>query len=215
MSLRLLGKKLGMTQIFEDDGRLTPVTVIELGPNYVTLVKTLERDGYRALQLGFDPMSEKRASRPEQGHLKQAGLPPLRHLRECRVDEAEAGRYQPGDALGVDLFSEGDQVDVTGWSKGRGTAGVIKRHGMHGTLSMTHGSHETMRHAGSIGQSATPSRVFRGKRMAGRFGNDRRTVQNLRVVGLRPEENLLLVKGAVPGSRGGLVMVRKSIKNRS
>ena len=130
------------------------------------------------------------------------------------MDEAEAGDYKPGDTLGADFFSEGDQVDVTGWSKGRGTAGVIKRHGMHGTLSMTHGSHEVMRHAGSIGQSATPARVYRGKRMAGRYGNERRTVQNLRVVDLRPEENLLLVKGAVPGSKGGLVLVRKSIKNR-
>jgi len=212
MSLRLLGKELGMTQIFEEDGVLTPVTLIELGPNTVTQIKTPEKDGYSALQLGFDPKRAKRASRPEQGHAAKAGIEPVRHLRESRVSTEEAGSYKLGDQLGADFFSPGDYVDVIGLSKGRGYAGVIKRHGMHGTLSMSHGSHEVMRHAGSIGASATPSRVFKGKKMAGRMGNERRSVQNLRVVEVHPEENLLLVKGAIPGYKGRLVQVQKSTK---
>ncbi len=215
MSLRLLGKKLGMTQVFEDNGVLTPVTVIELGPNYVVQKKTPENDGYSALQLGFEPMRAKRSTRPEMGHTAKAGLTALRYLRESRIEPAEAEDYSVGDAISTDYFSEGEFVDVIGLSKGRGTAGVIKRHGMHGTASMTHGSHEVMRHAGSIGASATPARVFKGKKMAGRMGCDRKTMQNLRVVGLRPEENLLLVKGAVPGSKGGLLIVQKARKRSS
>jgi large subunit ribosomal protein L3 len=214
MAMRLLGKKLGMTQIFEEGGILTPVTVIELGPNYVVQKKEMPTDGYCALQLGFDPVRAKRLTKPRLGHLAKAGLEGLRFLRESRLERAEAEAYQVGQAITVEYFTIGDSVDVTGRSKGRGMAGVVKRHGMHGPLSLTHGAHESMRHGGSIGSSATPSRVFKGKHMPGRLGNDQRTLQNLRVVGVRPEENLLLVKGAVPGPNGALVTVSKSLKRQ-
>jgi large subunit ribosomal protein L3 len=214
MSLRLLGKKLGMTQIFEEGGVLTPVTVIELGPNYVVQKKNEAAEGYCALQLGFDPVRAKRLTKPRLGHLAKAGLEGLRFLRESRLSAAEAEPYQPGEAITVEYFAVGESVDVTGRSKGRGMAGVVKRHHMHGPLSLSHGAHEVMRHVGSIGSSATPSRVFKGKRMPGRMGYANRTLQNLRVVAIRPEENLLLVKGAVPGAKGGLVIVAKSVKRQ-
>jgi large subunit ribosomal protein L3 len=214
MALRLLGKKLGMTQIFEEGGVLTPVTVIALGPNTIIQKKTDDCDGYSALQLGFETKPVKRASKPEQGHGAKAGVETPRFLRESRMEAAELENYNVGDLIGADFFTEGEHVDVTGKSKGRGFAGVIKRHNMHGTASLTHGAHEVMRHAGSIGASATPARVFKGKKMPGRFGNERKTTQNLRVVGVRADENLLLIKGAVPGPNGGLVMVQKSIKMR-
>jgi large subunit ribosomal protein L3 len=214
MALRLLGTKLGMTQVFEEDGSLSPVTIIALGPNYVVQKKTVEKDGYCALQLGYSPKREKRSSKPELGHLRKAGFAALRYLRESRIGEEEAAQYNEGDSLGADVFAKGEFVDVTGYSKGRGFAGVIKRHGMHGTLSMSHGSHEVMRHAGSIGASATPARVVKGKKMPGRMGQERRTVQNLRVVDMHAEENLLLVKGAVPGSKGELVLVQAARKKR-
>jgi len=212
MALRILGKKLGMTQIFLENGTLAPVTIIEAGPNYVIQKKTVDSDGYDSLQLGFEPKRAKNTSKPMQGHFKKAGFNPLRYLRECRMGPEEIGEYNVGDRIGADHFEEGDFVDVVGYSKGRGFAGVIKRHSMHGTLSLSHGAHEVMRHAGSIGQSATPARVFKGKRMAGRFGAERKTIQNLRVVGVRPEENLLMIRGAVPGANGGLVLVQKSRK---
>ena len=214
MSMRLLGKKLGMTQIFEEGGQLTPVTVIELGPNYVVQKKEEPTDGYCALQLGFDPVRAKRLTKPRLGHLAKAGLEGLRFLRESRVPRAEAEPFKPGDAITVEYFAVGDSVDVTGRTKGRGMTGVVKRHGMHGPLSLTHGAHEAMRHGGSIGSSATPARVFKGKHMPGRLGNDQRTLQNLRVVAIRPEENLLMVKGAVPGPNGRLVTVAKSVKRQ-
>lgn len=214
MAMRLMGKKLGMTQIFEEGGQLTPVTVIELGPNYVVQKKEEPQDGYCALQLGFDPVRAKRLNKPLLGHLAKAGLEGLRFLRESRLPRAEAEPYKPGDAITVDYFAVGDSVDVSGRSKGRGMTGVIKRHGMHGPLSLSHGAHEFMRHVGSIGSSATPKRVYKGKRMPGRLGNDARTLQNLRVVAVRPEENLLLVKGAVPGPKGALVVVTKSVKHK-
>jgi len=210
--MRLLGKKLGMTQIFGENGELTPVTVIELAPNFVVQKKTPETDKYSALQLGYEPMRAKRSSKARVGHSKKAGLEPLRFLRECRVEPAVADNYGVGDSIKVDYFEIGESVDVIGRSKGRGFTGVIKRHGMHGTASLTHGAHEVMRHAGSIGASATPARVFKGKKMAGRHGNTRHTVQNLRVVEIRPEENILIVKGAVPGAKSGLLMIQKSIK---
>ena len=210
--LRLLGKKLGMTQIFEEDGRLTPVTVLEIGPNYIVQKKTVESDGYNAVQIGYDPKRAKNTTKPVQGHFAKAGFNPLRHLRESRLDAKEIDGFEVGQELRVDHFAEGDYVDVIGTTKGRGFAGVIKRHGMHGTLSLTHGAHEVMRHAGSIGQSATPARVFKGKRMAGRMGNERQTVQNLRIIGVRLEENIIIVQGAVPGAKNGLVMVQKALK---
>jgi len=214
MSMRLLGKKLGMTQIFEEGGQLTPVTVIELGPNYVVQKKEEPKEGYCALQLGFDPVRAKRLTKPRLGHLAKAGLEGLRFLRESRLPRAEAEGYKLGDTITVEYFAVGDSVDVSGRSKGRGMAGVVKRHGMHGPLSLSHGAHEVMRHPGSIGSSATPKRVYKGKRMPGRMGNATRTLQNLRVVAVRPEENLLLVKGAVPGPKGALVVVAKSVKRQ-
>ncbi len=212
MALRLLGKKLGMTQIFGEDGVLTPVTVIALGPNTIIQKKTEENDGYSALQLGFESKPARRASKPEQGHGAKAGVETPRFLRESRLEASDLDAYNVGDTLSADFFTEGEHVDVTGKSKGRGFTGVIKRHNMHGTASLTHGAHEVMRHAGSIGASATPARVFKGKKMPGRFGNERKTMQNLKVIGVRADENLLLVKGAVPGPNGGLVMVQKSVK---
>ncbi|MDP6418957.1 MAG: 50S ribosomal protein L3 [Candidatus Krumholzibacteria bacterium] len=212
MSLNLLGKKLGMTHIFKEDGRQIPVTVVQLGPNYIIQKKTVETDGYNAVQLGFEPKRAKNTSKALQGHFHKAGFNPLRHLSESRLDESELDQFNVGDELKSDYFSEGEMIDATGTSKGRGFTGVIKRHGMHGTASLTHGSHEVMRHAGSIGQSATPSRVFKGKRMAGRHGNEQVTVQGLEVMEVRAEESLLLVKGAVPGPTGGLLHIRKSVK---
>jgi large subunit ribosomal protein L3 len=212
MSLRILGKKLGMTQIFVEEGKLIPVTVVEAGPNYVLQKKTVETDGYDALQLGFMPKRAKNTPKPLQGHFKKAGFNPLRYVRESRMTAADLDNYNVGDEINADVFAEGEYVDVIGVSKGRGFAGVIKRHGMHGTLSLTHGAHEVMRHAGSIGQSATPARVFKGKRMAGRMGTDRKTIQNLKIIGVRNEENLLLIKGAIPGPNGGLVLVQKAHK---
>ncbi len=213
MSMRLLGKKLGMTQIFTEDGTLNPATIIKLGPNYVVQKKTMEKDGYGAIQIGFEPKPIKRTSQGEVGHAKSAGLNAMRFLRESRLDAKELEGFKPGDEIGPDYFETGQYVDVIGTSKGRGFAGVMKRHGMHGTASMTHGSHEVMRHAGSIGASATPARVFKGKKMAGRMGNARTTVQNLRVLDVRPEENIIIIKGAVPGCRNGLVLVQKSTKH--
>jgi large subunit ribosomal protein L3 len=186
--------------------------VIELGPNFVVQKKSIEKEGYTAIQIGFAAMREKRSTKPVLGHLRKAGLGALRFMRESRLGAQEAEAYSPGDEIKADYFTAGDIVDVVGTSRGRGFAGVMKRHKMHGALSMTHGTHEYDRHGGSIGSSATPSRVLKGKRMPGRMGNVRTTVQNLRVVEVRPEENLLLVKGAVPGSRNGLVIVQKAIK---
>ena len=210
--LRILGKKLGMSQIFEEDGRLTPVTVLEMGPNYIIQKKTVETDGYCAVQLGYDPKRAKNTTKPLQGHFAKAGFNSLRYLRERRIDAKEIDDFEVGQEIRVEHFEEGQHVDVIGTTKGRGFAGVIKRHGMHGTLSLTHGAHEVMRHAGSIGQSATPARVFKGKRMAGRMGNERQTVQNLRIISVRPEENIMIVQGAVPGAKNGLVMVQKALK---
>ena len=210
--LRILGKKLGMSQIFEEDGRLTPVTVLEMGPNYIIQKKTVETDGYCAVQLGYDPKRAKNTTKPLQGHFAKAGFNSLRYLRESRIDAKEIDGFEVGQEIRVEHFEEGQHVDVIGTTKGRGFAGVIKRHGMHGTLSLTHGAHEVMRHAGSIGQSATPARVFKGKRMAGRMGNERQTVQNLRIISVRPEENIMIVQGAVPGAKNGLVMVQKALK---
>lgn len=212
MAMRLLGKKLGMTQVFEDDGQLVPVTIISLGPNYVIQKKTEETDGYSALQLGFEPVKVNRAGKPKQGHFAKGGFAPMRHLKECRLSVEEIESHNVGDEIKADYFATGDSVDVTGTSRGRGFTGVVKRHGFAGTSSMTHGSHEVMRHGGSIGMSATPARVFKGKKMAGQHGNARTTVQNLRVVDVRADDNVILVKGAVPGAPDGLLLVQKSIK---
>jgi large subunit ribosomal protein L3 len=204
----LIGKKLGMSQIFDDSGLAHPVTVLEVGPCVVTQIKTPERDGYSALQLGFG--LDKRLNRPERGHRRESGFM-SRTLREVDVDDAS--QYEVGQVVKADAFAEGDLVDVIGTSKGRGFQGGVKRHGFRGG-PRTHGQSDRLRAPGSIGSSATPGRVFKGMRMAGRMGNDRVTVQNLKVLRVDSERNLLLVKGSVPGANDGLVIVQRAIKSR-
>jgi large subunit ribosomal protein L3 len=203
----LIGKKVGMTQLFNEDGRVTPVTVIEVGPCVVVQRRTQDKDGYDAVQLGLvDPKAAKRANKPRRGHHEKAGVPPTRLLREFRLDEG--AEPELGEALSVEVFQGVDTVDVIGASKGKGFQGVIKRHGFSGGRA-THGS-MFHRAPGSIGQSATPSKVMRGMRGPGRMGNVRVTVKNLKVVRIDTEKNLLLVHGSVPGARGGTVLIRKS-----
>jgi len=203
----LIGKKLGMSQIFDDTGLAYPVTVLEVGPCVVTQIKTPERDGYSAVQLGFG--LDKRLNRPERGHRQASGFM-SRTLRE--VPASDTADMAVGQVITADAFAEGDLVDVTGTSKGRGFQGVVKRHGFRGGPK-THGQSDRLRAPGSIGSSATPGRVFKGMRMAGRMGNDRVTIQNLKVLRVDPERNLLLVEGSVPGANESLVMVRRAIKS--
>ncbi len=202
----LIGRKIGMTSIFDENGKNIPCTVIEAGPCVVTQVRTEEVDGYSALQLGFDDKAEKRTSKAEQGHFKKAGAAPKKKVVEFRDFE---GEYKLGDTIGVDLFVEGEFVDVVGTSKGKGFQGVVKRHGFSGVGQSTHGQHNRLRAPGSIGAASTPSRVFKGLRMAGRMGGERVTVQNLRVLKIVPEKNLIVVKGAVPGHKNAYVTVEK------
>jgi large subunit ribosomal protein L3 len=204
----MIGKKLGMSQVFDDTGLAHPVTVLEVGPCVVTQIRTTDRDGYTALQLGFG--LDKRLNRPERGHRQASGFM-SRTLREVNVDDAS--EYEVGQVVKADTFAEGDLVDVIGTSKGRGFQGGVKRHGFRGGPK-THGQSDRLRAPGSIGSSATPGRVFKGMRMAGRMGNDRVTVQNLTVLRVDPERNLLLVKGSVPGANDGVVIVRRAIKSR-
>lgn len=201
----ILGTKLGMTQIFDGDGRVVPVTVVRAGPCPVTQVRTVERDGYRAVQLGFG--TAKRANKPLAGHFAKAGVAPTRYLVE--VDLAAAVKL--GDAVTVEQFMVGELVDVSGRSKGKGFSGVMKRHGFAG-LGGSHGVHKVHRAPGSIGACATPSRVFKGTRMAGRMGSEQVTTQNLRLVAVDPERNLLLIRGAVPGPNGALLVIRDAAK---
>ena len=203
----IIGRKLGMTRLFGERGQAIPVTVIEAGPCYVTQVKTEETDGYNAVQLGFEEVKESRLNKPLLGHLKKAGVKALRILREFRDFELDEP-VQVGQEIRVDIFKEGDLVDVTGYSKGRGFAGVVKRHGFGGGPK-THGQSDRWRAPGSIGQASFPSRVFKGLRMAGRMGNRRVTVKNLQVVKVDPENNLIVVKGAVPGAVKGIVMIKR------
>ena len=208
MQRGLIGKKLGMTQIFWGDGAAIPVTVLEVGPCVVTQKKTKETDGYDAVQLGFGRRAEKKTTKPLQGHFEKAGGGCFRILREFRTENPD--QYELGQELKADLFNVGDRVDVIGTTKGRGFAGVVKRHGFGGGRA-THGS-MFHRAPGSIGSSAYPSRVLKGRKLPGRMGNARKTVHNLLVVGVRPEKNLILVKGAVPGSISGVVTVRDAVK---
>ncbi len=201
----LLGRKKGMASIF-DDGKLTAVTVIEAGPCPVVQVKTPERNKYSALQLAFDPVRSNLANKPRSGHFEKAGVKPHRILVEFRDFE---GDHKPGDVLKVDLFETGDRIDVTGISKGRGFAGVIKRYGFK-SPGQTHGTHEQFRGPGSIGNASYPARVWPGKRMAGRMGNKRVTVKNLRVIKIDSDKGLMMVKGAIPGAPGGLIRIRKT-----
>jgi large subunit ribosomal protein L3 len=204
----ILGTKLGMTQIF-DDTRAIPVTVIQAGPCVVAQVKTEATDGYRAVQLAFGAVRRNGVTKPMRGHFEKSGAEPGRYVVEVRTDDAES--YSPGQEIRVDVFAPGDRADVVGVSKGRGFAGVMKRHGFGG-LSGSHGTERKHRAPGAIGACATPSRVFKGMPMAGQMGNERVTVLNLEVVQADPERNLLLLRGAVPGPNGGLVMVRSAVK---
>ncbi len=207
----ILGKKVGMTQIFDERGEAVPVTVIEAGPCYVAQVKTVEQDGYRAAQLGFDEVKARKLTGGEKGHLSRNDLPPLRHLREVPLGDDD--EVEEGQKVLVDVFEVGDRVDVAGLSKGRGFAGGVKRYGFAGGPK-THGQSDRHRAPGSIGGTTGTSKVWKGQRMAGRMGNARVTAQNLRVELVDPERNLLAVRGSVPGARGGLVEVRRARKSR-
>jgi large subunit ribosomal protein L3 len=202
----LIGKKVGMTSIFDERGKNIPCTVIEAGPCIVTQVRTEEVDGYSALQLGFDDKAEKRANKAEKGHVKKAGTSPKKKVVEFRDFE---GEFKLGDTLGVDLFNEGDFVDVSATSKGKGFQGVVKRHGFAGVGQATHGQHNRLRAPGSIGAASYPARVFKGMRMAGRMGGETVTVQNLRVLKVVPEKNLIVLKGCVPGHKNAYVTIEK------
>jgi large subunit ribosomal protein L3 len=202
----LIGKKIGMTSIFDENGKNLPCTVIQAGPCVVTQVRTQDTDGYDALQLGFDDKPVKNSNKAAQGHFKKANTAPKRKLVEFKDF---AGTYKLGDTVGVDLFQEGEFVDVTGTSKGKGFQGVVKRHGFAGVGQATHGQHNRLRAPGSIGAASYPARVFKGMRMAGRMGNDRVTVQNLKVLKVVPEKNLLVVKGCVPGHKNAYILISK------
>ena len=205
----IIGKKVGMSQIFDENGHVIPVTVIEAGPCVVTQKKTSEKEGYEAVQLGYEDIAERKLSKPEMGHLNKAGVSPKKYLRE--FDLENAAELNIGDIVKADTFEVGDFVDVTGISKGHGYAGVIKRHGAH-RLKETHGTGPVHRHAGSMGSSTDPSRIFKGKIGAGHMGVDQVTVQNLSVVKVDPELNMLVVCGAVPGPKGGLVTIKSTVK---
>jgi len=205
----LLGTKLGMTQVWDANNKLVPVTVVEIAPNVVTQVRTPEKDGYAAVQIAYGTIDPRKVTKPLSGHFEKAGSTPRRHLTEVRT--ADAAEYTLGQQLSVDIFEAGQLVDVVGTSKGKGFAGVMKRHNFKG-VSSSHGSHRNHRKPGSIGASSTPSRVFKGMRMAGRMGGERVTVMNLTVHSVDLEKGLLLVKGAVPGARGRLVFVRNAVK---
>jgi large subunit ribosomal protein L3 len=206
----LLGTKLGMTQVWDENNKLVPVTVIEISPNVVTQLRTVEKDGYKAVQIAAGAIDPRKVNKPEAGHFAKAGVTPRRHLTEVRT--ADADSYSVGQELTVDAtFEAGQKVDVVGTSKGKGTAGVMKRHNFKG-VSASHGSHRNHRKPGSIGASSTPSRVFKGMRMAGRMGAERVTAMNLLVHSIDAEKNLILIKGAVPGARGRLVFVRNAVK---
>jgi large subunit ribosomal protein L3 len=206
----LLGTKLGMTQLWDENNRIVPVTVIAAGTNIVTMVRTPERDGYNAVQIGFGEIDGRKVTKPMAGQFAKAGTTPRRHLVEIRT--TAAGDYSVGQELSVETFAAGDEIDVTGTSKGKGFAGTMKRHGFAG-VSASHGAHRNHRKPGSIGACATPGRVFKGVRMAGRMGVDTVTTQNLTVHAVDAEKGLILVKGAVPGPRGGLVLVRTAAKS--
>lgn len=201
----MIGKKLGMTGLFSSEGKYIPVTVVETGPCIVTQIKTIANDGYNALQLGFGEKKSFRTNKPQKGHLKKSGKGYFTCLREVKVDDP--GKYNLGQTIPLDIFKVGERVDVTGYSKGRGFSGVIKRHGFHGGKS-SHGSH-SHRIPGSIGCSAWPAKVIKGKKLPGHYGNAQKTIKNLEIVDIRPDDNLLLILGALPGTRSGIVEIKK------
>jgi large subunit ribosomal protein L3 len=205
----LLGEKLGMTQVWDENNRIVPITVVKAGPNVVTQVRTPQTDGYSAVQIAFGVVRPRKVTKPLAGHFEKAGVTPRRHIAELRTDDAS--EYTLGQELTVETFEPGQLVDVVGTSKGKGFAGVMKRHGFHG-LRASHGVERKHRSPGSIGGCATPGRVFKGVRMAGRMGGERITTQNLTVHAVDPEKGLILIKGAVPGPRGGLVLVKTAAK---
>ena len=207
----IVGEKLGMTQIFDEGGKVVPVTVLRAGPCVVSRVRTPDQDGYAAIQLGYGTVNPRKINKPLGDYLRRHELTPRRYYVEIRTNDAV--EYTLGQELKADAFEAGELVDVTGKSKGKGFAGVMKRHGFHG-LGASHGTQKKHRAPGSIGGAATPGRVFKGMKMAGQMGNERKTVQNLEVVRVDPERNLLLVRGSVPGANGGLVLVRHAVKPR-
>ena len=209
MKKGLIGKKIGMTQIFDENGNVIPVTLIECGPCVVAQKKTAENDGYDAIQLGFMDAKAKHMTKPEQGHFAKNGLGLKKHLKEFRYDDCSA--YNVGDVITVDTFAAGEKVDVTGMTKGHGYSGVVKRWNCH-KLRMTHGVGPVHRQPGSMGANSSPSRIFKNKKMAGQYGNEQITVQNLKIVKIDSEKNLVAVKGAIPGAKGGIVFVRNSVK---
>ena len=209
MKKAIIGKKVGMTQIFDESGKVIPVTVVEAGPCVVTQKKTVETDGYTSVQLGFGDIAEKKLSKPEAGHLKKAGVEAVKHLKEFRLEDCSS--LNVGDVVKADTFAAGDWIDVTGISKGHGYQGVIKRHGAHRT-DMTHGGGPVHRHAGSMGASSHQSRIFPGKIGAGQMGNEQVTIENLEIVKVDAELNMIVIKGAIPGPKGGLVYIRNTVK---
>ena len=210
MKKAIIGKKVGMTQIFDESGKVIPVTVVEAGPCVVTQKKTNETDGYEAVQLGFEDVKESKLSKPEAGHLKKAGVEAKKHLKEFKLETAAT--MNVGDVVKADAFAAGDWIDVTGISKGHGYQGVIKRHGAHRT-DMTHGGGPVHRHAGSMGASSHQSRIFPGKIGAGQMGNEQVTIENLEIVKVDAELNMIVIRGAIPGPKGGLVYIRNTVKN--
>lgn len=210
MKKAIIGRKVGMTQIFDEAGRVIPVTVIEAGPCVVVQKKTVEKDGYNAVQLGFSDQIERKLTKPERGHLEKAGVPLKKHLKEFRLEDCDG--LNVGDEVKADVFAEGDHVDVTGISKGKGYAGVIKRWGAQRTPA-SHGGGPVHRHAGSMGSGTDPSKIFPGKIGAGHMGAEQVTVQNLDVVKVDPELNMIVVRGAIPGPKGGIVYVKNTVKN--
>jgi len=210
MKKAIIGKKVGMTQIFDESGKVIPVTVVEAGPCVVTQKKTIETDGYAAVQLGFEDVKESKLTKPEAGHLKKAEVEAKKHLKEFRLEGA--ADMNVGDVVKADTFAAGDWIDVTGISKGHGYQGVIKRHGAHRT-DMTHGGGPVHRHAGSMGASSHQSRIFPGKMGAGQMGNEQVTIENLEVVKVDAELNMIVIRGAIPGPKGGLVYIRNTVKN--
>jgi large subunit ribosomal protein L3 len=211
-TLGIIGRKLGMTQIFLEDGSVVPVTIVEAGPCPVIQKKTEEKDGYNALQLGFFPKNSQRINKPLSGHFKKAGVGPHYFLKEYRVEKIEG--FESGQQVTLNLFKPGDVVDVVGLSKGKGFAGVVKRHGFHGSPG-SHGTHEYFRHGGSVGANSFPARVFKNMKMPGHLGNQRVTLQNIKVVDVKEDQNLILLKGGVPGGRHGLILIRTATKAES
>ena len=209
MKKGIIGKKIGMTQIFDEAGNVVPVTVIEAGPCGVVQKKTTETDGYDSVQLGFEDIADKKLTKPVAGHFAKAGVAAKRHLKEFRLDDAKT--MNVGDVVAADTFAAGDRVDVTGITKGHGYSGVIKRWNCH-KLRMTHGVGPVHRQPGSMGANSSPSRIFKNKKMAGQYGNEQVTVQNLNVVRVDAEKNLIAVKGAIPGAKGGIVFIRNTVK---